>query len=214
MFRKLMEIMSDDLQLELNTEGTGWNPPRPGSPERDKWPSHVFMLPDAKPHPLFPYKEYIDGHWQVTARALRAVISRANTTGHQDVQRRASEMLRKYHEQNSTEENMEINEIAKLRYDIASEVYKNEMSENDALRGYAALLEDMTELYMGVSNEELKAVLDKGINDVREIMGDEKNHKLVLQALTNNLDMVLIAYDGMTEALANIVAHVESDSGS
>lgn len=107
---------------------------------------------------------------------------------------------------------MSVDETTALRYKITKNLYRNEKGESEALEGYAELLEDLTKWFMFTTDEAVKAIISNAIDAVREICSDEKNHRLHLQALQNDLDKIVITPDGMSAALANIVGMIDEGS--
>ena len=185
-----------------------WNPPPIGSEERNKMPKDAFLDPENK---LYPYKEKVNGKWVVSVEGLRAAISVANMQGNTKISKKASKLLSKYHEENSVGDVMEVNETTALRYRIAKNLYMNEKGESEALEGYAKLLKDLTEWHLLTDDSTVKSIILRAIDHVREISSDEKNHRLILQSLQNDIDKIEITPDGMSAALENIVGMV-SDS--
>ena len=121
-------------------------------------------------------------------------------------------MLAQYHEQNDSDDNtFGLNETTALRYRITKCLYENEKAENEALEGYAELLSDLTGWGMQTEDEDVRAIIVRAIDAVREISSDEKNHRLTLQSLQNDLDRIVITPDGMSVVLENIVNMVGND---
>jgi len=190
-------------------ETSSWNPPPVGSPEREKWPRLAFLDPDNR---LYPVMQEVGGEWVYSADALRSAIWVANRNGDVAISRKASILLSKYHDQNEVNENLNANEQSALRYEISSKIYKNAIGENDALRGYSKLLEDMVKWRAECGNTSVCAIISEAITQIREICSDEKNHKIILYSIANKLDQIEITPDGMSAALENIVSMVGESS--
>jgi len=104
-----------------------------------------------------------------------------------------------------TEVNSAGSSVSSIKYYISSLLYENGMGEDDALKGYARLLESLTKYHSGTDDSELKDLIQRSIETIREICSDEKNHRLHLMALENDFDSIEITPDGMPAVLENIV---------
>jgi hypothetical protein len=102
-----------------------------------------------------------------------------------------------------------LSDISELRYRIASLLYKNEEDENEALHGYSEFLRELTGLYDGLNDGDVRKLIEKAIDVVREICTDEKNHRLNLQALEYEFEKIPISPDGIAPVLNEIVNSVE-----
>ena len=200
---------------DCKIENSSWNPPPIGSEERDKMPRKAFMIPGDRLYPFM--SEDADGNWVVDPEGLRAVISVANRNGDTSISRRASEMLKKYHEQNSSDKGgdlddmMGLNSLTALRYRASQILHEQAAGESAAMQAYSQAMNDLVHMALQIENEDVKALLSNAVEQIKGNISDEKNHLLILQSVINSIDCIKIAGDGMTVALENIVSFVDTD---